>query len=83
MAHKGKKDAQDVETKRKQDVREAVEPAVTAYEEAKKALRKATIERRAAVKTANDPPPSVRVTHDGYSIPRSRHSKQSCHMTLQ
>ena len=60
--HKDKKLAQDAEVKRKEDVRAAVDPAVAAYDEAKKALKKATTDRRAAVKAANDPPAAVRHT---------------------
>ena len=63
-AHKGKKDAQDAEIKRKQDIRDAVEPAVAAYEEAKKKLKTAGSDRRAAVKAANDPPSAVRGVPD-------------------
>ncbi|DBB00253.1 TPA: hypothetical protein ACH3X1_014082 [Trebouxia sp. C0004] len=59
MTHKGKKDALDAESKRKEGVRNAVEPAVAAYEEAKKALKKASADRRAAVKASNDPPPTA------------------------
>ena len=59
VAHKGKKDAQDAEMKHKEEIRSAVEPAVAAYEDAKRALKKATIDRRAATKAANDPPPAV------------------------
>ena len=61
MTHKGKKDALDAESKRKEGVRNAVEPAVAAYEEAKKALKKTSGDRRAAVKASNDPPPTVGV----------------------
>ena len=59
--HKGKKEAQDVEAQRKAEVRNAVEPAALAYEEAKKTMRKASAGRRAAVRVSNDPPPAVRV----------------------
>lgn len=62
VAHKGKKDAQDADNKRKEDIRNAVEPALTGFEDAKKALRKATADRRAASKAANDPPPTVGLT---------------------
>lgn len=61
MTHKGKKDALDAESKRKEGVRNAVELAAAAYEEAKKVLKKASADRRAAVKASNDPPPSVGV----------------------
>ena len=57
--HKGKKVTQDAEMKRKEDIRSAVEPAVKAYEEAKKALKQASSDRRAAVRASNDPPPAV------------------------
>jgi len=49
------------ESKRKEGVRNAVELAAAAYEEAKKVLKKASADRRAAVKASNDPPPSVGV----------------------
>ena len=62
MAHKGKKDAQDAEVKRREEIRGAVEPAIAVYEDAKKALKKATVERRAANKAANDPTPAVSAT---------------------
>ena len=59
LQHKDKKEAQDAELKRKEGIRSAVEPAVAAYEEAKKALKTASAERRAAVRASNDPPPAV------------------------
>ncbi len=68
MTHRGKKDALDAESKRKEGVRNAVEPAVAAYEDAKKALKKASGDRRAAVKAANDPPPTVGVCCPCHSV---------------
>ena len=58
--HKGKKEAYSADMKRKEGVRDAVAPAAAAYEEAKKALKQASVARRAAVKEAQDPPASVR-----------------------
>ena len=58
--HKGKKEAYSADMKRKEGIRDAVAPAAAAYEEAKKALKQASIARHAAVKEAQDPPASVR-----------------------
>ena len=78
MAHKGKKDAQDADNKRKEDIRNAVEPAVTGYEDAKKALRKAITDRRAAVKAASDPPPMVGLTAVHDKIKWLRNKSEHC-----
>lgn len=58
--HKGKKEAYSADMKRKQEIRNAVAPAAAAYEEAKKALKEASVARRVAGKEAQDPPASVR-----------------------
>lgn len=57
--HKGKKAAYSADMKRKEEIRDAVQPTAAAYEEAKKALKEASAARRAAVRGAHDPPASV------------------------
>lgn len=58
--HRDKKAAYSADVKRKEGIRDAVQPAVAAYEEAKKALKEASAARRAAMRGARDPPASVR-----------------------
>ncbi|KAL3155440.1 hypothetical protein ABBQ38_010996 [Trebouxia sp. C0009 RCD-2024] len=57
--HRDKKAAYSADMKRKEEIRDAVQPAAAAYEEAKKALKEASAARRAAVRGAQDPPASV------------------------